>query len=42
MNKRKSIAGFPMKSKLIRRNSNKLSKLPMRMKEAGKGKDDLE
>ncbi|CAF3405487.1 unnamed protein product [Rotaria sp. Silwood1] len=35
-NKRKSIAGFTVKSKLNRRNSGKLTKLPVRMKEAGK------
>ncbi|CAF5137209.1 unnamed protein product, partial [Rotaria sp. Silwood1] len=37
-NKRKSIAGFTVKSKLNRRNSGKLTKLPVRMKEAGKSK----
>ncbi|CAF4414152.1 unnamed protein product [Rotaria socialis] len=34
--KRKSIAGIPMKSKLSRRNSTKLTKLPVRMKDVGK------
>ena len=39
--KRKSIAGIPTKSKLTRRNSTKLTKLPVRMKDVGKSKDNF-